>query len=106
MKPWKGKRGRIAAGASVSLHAAVYLALAAGGFFTLFQQYTRQAGVTEVMVYNAEDLAGAGGVMRQGPMRTWAAPLTQKAGLKHQAPWLPAKLLRLILTRWEPLPMG
>ncbi len=61
MKPWKGKRGRIAAGASVSLHAAVYLALAAGGFFTLFQQYTRQAGVTEVMVYNAEDLAGAGG---------------------------------------------
>lgn len=61
MKPWKGKRGRIAAGASVSLHVAVYLALAAGGFFTLFQQYTRQAGVTEVMVYNAEDLAGAGG---------------------------------------------
>lgn len=61
MKPWKGKRGRIAAGASVSLHAAVYLALAAGGFFTLFQQYTRQAGVTEVMVYNAEDLAGADG---------------------------------------------
>lgn len=61
MKPWKGKRGRIAAGVSVSLHAAVYLALAAGGFFTLFQQYTRQAGVTEVMVYNAEDLAGAGG---------------------------------------------
>lgn len=61
MKPWKGKRGRIAAGASVSLHAAVYLALAAGGFFTLFQQYTRQDGVTEVMVYNAEDLAGAGG---------------------------------------------
>ena len=61
MKPWKGKRGRIAAGASVSLHAAVYLALAAGGFFTLFQQYTRQAGVTEVMVYNAEDLGGAGG---------------------------------------------
>ena len=61
MKPWKGKRGRIAAGASVSLHAAVYLALVAGGFFTLFQQYTRQAGVTEVMVYNAEDLAGAGG---------------------------------------------
>lgn len=61
MKPWKRKRGRIAAGASVSLHAAVYLALAAGGFFTLFQQYTRQAGVTEVMVYNAEDLAGAGG---------------------------------------------
>lgn len=61
MKPWKGKRGHIAAGASVSLHAAVYLALAAGGFFTLFQQYTRQAGVTEVMVYNAEDLAGAGG---------------------------------------------
>lgn len=61
MKSWKGKRGRIAAGASVSLHAAVYLALAAGGFFTLFQQYTRQAGVTEVMVYNAEDLAGAGG---------------------------------------------
>jgi vitamin B12 transporter len=61
VKPWKGKRGRIAAGASVSLHAAVYLALAAGGFFTLFQQYTRQAGVTEVMVYNAEDLAGAGG---------------------------------------------
>lgn len=61
MKPWKGKRGRIATGASVSLHAAVYLALAAGGFFTLFQQYTRQAGVTEVMVYNAEDLAGAGG---------------------------------------------
>lgn len=61
MKPWKGKRGRIAAGASVSLHAAVYLVLAAGGFFTLFQQYTRQAGVTEVMVYNAEDLAGAGG---------------------------------------------
>lgn len=61
MKPWKGKRGRIAAGASVSLHAAVYLALAAGGFFTLFQQYTRQAGVTEVMVYNAGDLAGAGG---------------------------------------------
>lgn len=61
MKPWKGKRGRIAAGASVSLHAAVYLALAAGGFFTLFQQYTRQAGVTEVMVYNTEDLAGAGG---------------------------------------------
>lgn len=61
MKPWKGKRGRIAAGASVSLHAAVYLALAAGGFFTLFQQYTRQAGVTEVMVYNAENLAGAGG---------------------------------------------
>lgn len=61
MKPWKGKRGRIAAGASVSLHAAVYLALAAGSFFTLFQQYTRQAGVTEVMVYNAEDLAGAGG---------------------------------------------
>lgn len=61
MKPWKGKRGRIAAGASVSLHAAVYLALAAGGFFTLFQQYTRQAGVPEVMVYNAEDLAGAGG---------------------------------------------
>lgn len=61
MKPWKGKRGRIAAGASVSLHAAIYLALAAGGFFTLFQQYTRQAGVTEVMVYNAEDLAGAGG---------------------------------------------
>lgn len=61
MKPWKGKRGRIAAGASVSLHAAVYLALAAGGFFTLFQQYTRQTGVTEVMVYNVEDLAGAGG---------------------------------------------
>lgn len=61
MKPWKGKRGRIAAGASVSLHAAVYLVLAAGGFFTLLQQYTRQAGVTEVMVYNAEDLAGAGG---------------------------------------------
>ena len=61
MKPWKGKRGRIAAGASVSLHAAVYLALAAGGFFTMFQQYTRQAGVTEVMVYSAEDLAGAGG---------------------------------------------
>lgn len=61
MKPGKGKRGRIAAGISVSLHAAVYLALAAGGFFTLFQQYTRQAGVTEVMVYNAEDLAGAGG---------------------------------------------
>ena len=61
MKPGKGKRGRIAAGTSVSLHAAVYLALAAGGFFTLFQQYTRQAGVTEVMVYNAEDLAGAGG---------------------------------------------
>ena len=53
MNPWKGKRGRIAAGASVSLHAAVYLALAAGGFFTMFQQYTRQAGVTEVMVYNA-----------------------------------------------------
>lgn len=61
MKPGKGKRGRIAAGTSVSLHAAVYLALAAGGFFTLFQQYTRQAGVTEVMVYNAENLAGAGG---------------------------------------------
>lgn len=61
MKPGKGKRGRIAAGTSVSLHAAVYLALAAGGFFTLFQQYTHQAGVTEVMVYNAEDLAGVGG---------------------------------------------
>ena len=38
----------------------------------MFQQYTRQAGVTEVMVYNAEDLAGAAAVMRQGPMRTWA----------------------------------
>lgn len=61
MKQWKKRRGRIAAGLSVSLHAAVYLALAAGGFFTLIQHYTRQDGVTDVMVYNADDLAGAGG---------------------------------------------
>lgn len=60
-KKWEKRRGRVAAGLSVSLHAAVYLALAAGGFFTLIHQYTRQDGVTDVMVYNADDLAGAGG---------------------------------------------
>lgn len=86
MKPWKGKRGRIAAGASVSLHAAVYLALAAGGFFTLFQQYTRQAGVTEVMVYNAEDLAAPAAVMRQGAMRTRAVQLIWTAALEYREP--------------------
>ena len=61
MKPWEKRRGRVAAGVSVSLHVAVYLALAAGGFFTLIHHYTRQDGVTDVMVYNADDLAGAGG---------------------------------------------
>lgn len=61
MKPWEKRRGRVAAGVSVSLHVAVYLALAAGGFFTLIHHYTRQDGVTGVMVYNADDLAGAGG---------------------------------------------
>lgn len=60
-KKWEKRRGRVAAGVSVSLHAAVYLALAAGGFFTLIHQYTRQDGVTDVMVYHADDLAGAGG---------------------------------------------
>lgn len=85
MKPWKGKRGRIAAGASVSLHAAVYLALAAGGFFTLFQQYTRQAGVTEVMVYSAEDLAGAGGRDAAGSDENQggAADLDSSAGVSR-----------------------
>ena len=61
MKPWEKRRGRVAVGVSVSLHVAVYLALAAGGFFTLIHHYTRQDGVTDVMVYNADDLAGAGG---------------------------------------------
>ena len=61
MKPWEKRRGRVAAGVSVSLHVAVYLALAAGGFFTLIHHYPRQDGVTGVMVYNADDLAGAGG---------------------------------------------
>lgn len=85
MKPWKGKRGRIAAGASVSLHAAVYLALAVGGFFTLFQQYTRQAGVTEVMVYSAEDLAGAGGRDAAGSDENQggAADLDSSAGVSR-----------------------
>lgn len=85
MKPWKGKRGRIAAGASVSLHTAVYLALAAGGFFTLFQQYTRQAGVTEVMVYSAEDLAGAGGRDAAGSDENQggAADLDSSAGVSR-----------------------
>lgn len=46
MKPWEKRRGRVAAGVSVSLHVAVYLALAAGGFFTLIHHYTRQDGVT------------------------------------------------------------
>ena len=50
MKPWEKRRGRVAAGVSVSLHVAVYLALAAGGFFTLIHHYTRQDGVTDVMV--------------------------------------------------------
>lgn len=61
MKPWEKRRGRVAAGVSLSLHVAVYLALAGGGFFTLLHHYTRQDGVTGVMVYNADDLAGAGG---------------------------------------------
>lgn len=61
MKPWEKRRGRVAAGVSVSLHVAVYLALAAGGFFTLIHHYIRQDGVTDVMVYNADDLAGVGG---------------------------------------------
>ena len=62
------------------------LALAAGGFFTLFQQYTRQAGVTEVMVYNAEDLPVPAAVMRQGPMRTRALQLTWTAALEYREP--------------------
>lgn len=58
---WGKKKGRIAAGFSVSLHAAVYLGLAAGGFFTVLQHYSRQPNVTDVMIYNAGDMAGAGG---------------------------------------------
>ncbi|WP_296829299.1 TonB-dependent receptor domain-containing protein [uncultured Megasphaera sp.] len=58
---WGKKKGRVAAGFSVSLHAAVYLGLAAGGFFTVFQHYTRQNSVSDVMIYNAADMAGAGG---------------------------------------------
>ena len=57
---WEKKKGRVAAGLSVSLHAAVYLALAAGGFFTIAYNYTRQEPGT-VTVYNANDLSGAGG---------------------------------------------
>ena len=58
---WGKKKGRIAAGFSVSLHAAVYLGLAAGGFFTVLQHYSRQPNVTDVMIYNSGDMAGAGG---------------------------------------------
>lgn len=58
---WGKKKGRIAAGFSVSLHAAVYVGLAAGGFFTVLQHYSRQPNVTDVMIYNAGDMAGAGG---------------------------------------------
>lgn len=58
---WGKKKGRIAAGFSVSLHAAVYVGLAAGGFFTVLQHYSRQPNVTDVMIYNAADMAGAGG---------------------------------------------
>ena len=56
---WEKKKGRVAAGLSVSLHAAAYLALAAGGFFTIAYNYTRQEPGT-VTVYNANDLSGAG----------------------------------------------
>ena len=58
---WGKKKGRIAAGFSVSLHTAVYVGLAAGGFFTVLQHYSRQPNVTDVMIYNAADMAGAGG---------------------------------------------
>ena len=57
---WEKKKGRVAAGLSVSLHAAAYLALAAGGFFTIAYNYTRQEPGA-ITVYNANDLAGAGG---------------------------------------------
>lgn len=57
---WEKKKGRVAAGLSVSLHAVAYLALAAGGFFTIAYNYTRQEPGT-ITVYNANDLAGAGG---------------------------------------------
>lgn len=57
---WEKKKGSVAAGLSVSLHVAAYLALAAGGFFTIAYNYTRQEPGT-ITVYNANDLAGAGG---------------------------------------------
>lgn len=57
---WEKKKGRVAAGLSVSLHAAAYLALAAGGFFTIAYNYTRQEPGA-ITVYNANDLAGSGG---------------------------------------------
>ncbi|WP_293987638.1 TonB-dependent receptor domain-containing protein [uncultured Megasphaera sp.] len=61
MKKWVRKKGRVAAGVSISLHAAVYLSLAAGGFFTLLSSYTRQGDVTDIMVYDAGDVGGSGG---------------------------------------------
>lgn len=61
MKKWVRKKGRVAAGVSISLHAAVYLSLVAGGFFTLLSSYTRQGDVTDVMVYDAGDVGGSGG---------------------------------------------
>ena len=61
MKKWVRKKGRVAAGVSISLHAAVYLSLAAGGFFTLLSSYTRQGDVTDIMVYDVGDVGGIGG---------------------------------------------
>lgn len=114
MKPWEKRRGRVAAGVSVSLHVAVYLALAAGGFFTLIHHYTRQDGVTGVMVYNADDLAGAAVTTRLAPIRMRAVFLSRMAVIgdrKDRNPrnlrtglWQPPMLRRLI--RMKPVPTG
>lgn len=74
---WEKKKGRVAAGLSVSLHAAVYLALAAGGFFTIAYNYTRQEPGT-VTVYNANDLSGAGGRDAAGTDGNSGSPLASE----------------------------
>ena len=111
MKPWEKRRGRVAAGVSVSLHVAVYLALAAGGFFTLIHHYTRQDGVTDVMVYNADDLAGAGGHDAAGTDTDEAVSLSWTVVMEDRNPrnprtglWQMPTLRRLI--RMKPVPTG
>lgn len=74
---WEKKKGRVAAGLSVSLHAAAYLALAAGGFFTIAYNYTRQEPGT-VTVYNANDLSGAGGRDAAGTDGNSGSPLASE----------------------------
>lgn len=74
---WEKKKGRVAAGLSVSLHAAAYLALAAGGFFTIAYNYTRQAPGT-VTIYNANDLSGAGGRDAAGTDSNSGSPLVSE----------------------------